>query len=41
MGDQLISERDQVDSAIAEYLQGVYESEDLLEETDEDRMMWD
>ena len=39
--DQLISERDQVDAAIAEYFQGVYGSEDLLEETDEDRMMWD
>ena len=39
--DQLISERDQVDAAIAEYFQGVYISEDLPEETDEDRMMWD
>ena len=40
-GDQLISERDQVDAAIAEYFQGVYGSEDLPEETEEDRMMWD
>jgi len=40
-GDQLISERDQVDAAIAEYFQGVYGSEDLPEETDEDRMMWE
>jgi len=39
--DQLISERDQVDAAIAEYFQGVYGSEDLPEETDEDRMMWE
>jgi hypothetical protein len=39
--DQLISERDQVDAAIAEYFQGVYGSEDLPEETDEDRTMWE
>ena len=39
--DQLISERDQVDAAIAEYFQGIYGSEDLPEETDEDRMMWE
>ncbi len=28
VGDQLISERDQVDAAIAEYFQGVYGGED-------------
>ena len=39
--DQLISEKDQVDAAIAEYFQGVYGSEDLQIETDEDRMMWE
>ena len=38
---QLISERDQVDAAIAEYFQGVYGSEDLEVETDEDRLMWE
>ena len=37
--DQPISERDQVDAAIAEYFQGVYGSEDLEDETDEDRTM--
>ena len=41
MGDQLISERDQVDAAIAEYFQEVYGSEDLEVETDEDRTMWE
>ena len=42
--DQLISERDQVDAAIAEYFQGVYGTEDLEAETDEDRTdrtMWE
>ena len=39
--DQLISERDQVDAAIAEYFKGVYGSEDLEAETDEDRLMWE
>ena len=39
--DQLISERDQVDAAIAEYFQGVYGSEDQEIETDEDRLMWE
>ena len=39
--DQLISERDQVDAAIAEYFQGVYGSEDLEAETEEDRTMWE
>ena len=39
--DQLISERDQVDAAIAEYFQGVYGSEDLEVETEEDIMMWE
>ena len=41
VADQLISERDQVDAAIAEYFQGVYGSEDLEIETDEDRLMWE
>ena len=41
VGDQLLSERDQVDAAIAEYFQGVYGSEDLHEETDEDILMWE
>ena len=41
MGDQLISERDQVDAAIAEYFQEVYGSEDQEIETDEDRPMWE
>ena len=39
--DQLISERDQVDATIAEYFQGVYESEDLEVETDEDILLWE
>ena len=41
VGDQLISERDQVDAAIEEYFQGVYGSEDQHVDTDEDLMMWD
>ena len=32
--DQLISERDQVDAAIAEYFQAVYGSEDQQIDTD-------
>ena len=39
--DQLISERDQVDAAIAENFQAVYGSEDQEIETDEDRLMWE
>ena len=39
--DQLISERDQVDATIAEYFQAVYGSEDLHEETEENRLMWE
>ena len=39
--DQLLSERDQVDAAIAEYFQGVYGSEDQEAETNEDRLMWE
>ena len=39
--DQLISERDQVDAAIAEFFQGVYGSEDQEAETAEDRTMWE
>ena len=37
--DQLISERDQMDAAIAEYFQEVYGSEDQEAETAEDRTM--
>jgi hypothetical protein len=40
VGDQLISDRDQVDQAIAEYFQGVYGSEDQQIETEEDLGMW-
>ena len=39
--DQLISDRDQVDKAIAEYFQGVYGREDLEAETDGDLLMWE
>ena len=39
--DQLISDRDQVDKAIAEYFQGVYGRKDLETETEGDRMMWE
>jgi len=39
--DQLISERDQVDAAIAEYFKGVYGSEDQYVDTAEDLEMWD
>ena len=38
--DQLISDRDQVDQAIAEYFQGVYGSEDQQIDTEEDLAMW-
>ena len=41
VGDQLISDRDQVDQAIAEYFQGVYGREDLETETDGDLLMWE
>ena len=40
-GDQLFSERDQVDAAIAEYFQAVYGSEDQHFDTDEDILMWE
>ena len=39
VGDQLISERDQVDAAIAEYFQEVYGSEDQQIDTEEDLAM--
>ena len=39
--EQLISERDQLDAAIAEYFQAVYVSEDQHFDTDEDIMMWE
>jgi hypothetical protein len=38
--DQLISDRDQVDQAIAEYFQGVYGKEDIQIDTEEDLAMW-
>ena len=38
--DQLISDRDQVDQAIAEYFQGVNCREDLEIETEGDLLMW-
>ena len=41
-GDQLISERDQVDQAIAEYFQEVYGGgEDLQMNADENTGMWE
>ena len=42
VGDQLISDRDQVDAAIAEYFQGVYGFQDHGQhmETEEDLTMW-
>ena len=39
--DQLISERDQVDQAIAEYFQEVYSSEDRHMEADADLLLWE
>ena len=39
--DQLISERDKVDAAIAEYFQAVYGSEDQQIDTEEDILMWE
>ena len=38
--DQLVSDRDQVDQAIAEYFKGVYGSEDQQIDTEEDLAMW-
>ena len=40
--EQLISDRDQVDQAIAEYFQGIYgiEDQDQHMETEEDLTMW-
>ena len=42
VGDQLISDRDLVDAAIAEYFQGVYGIQDHSQhmETEEDLTMW-
>ena len=42
VGDQLISDRDQVYEAIAEYFQGVYGIQDHVQhiETEEDLTMW-
>ena len=40
VGDQLISERDQVDAAIAEYFQEVYGGGDHQVDTEEDLAMW-
>ena len=38
--DQLISDRDQVDQAIAEYFQEVYTSDGLQVDSDADIVMW-
>ena len=40
VGDQLISERDQVDAAIADYFQEVYGGGDQQADTEEDLAMW-
>ncbi len=40
VGDQLISERDQVDAAIADYFQEVYGGGDHQADTEEDLAMW-
>ena len=40
MNDHLISDRDQVDAAIAEYFQGVYGRDDHEVETEADLSMW-
>ena len=40
VNDQLISDRDQVDAAIAEYFQGVYGRDDHEVETEADLSMW-
>ena len=40
VGEQLISERDQVDAAIAEYFQEVYGGGDHQADTEEDIAMW-
>ena len=39
--DQLISERDQVEQAIAEYFQEVYSGEDRHIEADADLLTWE
>jgi len=40
-GDQLISERDHVDQAIADYFQDVYGGESYQADSDENLMLWD
>ena len=40
-GDQLISERDHVDQAIAEYFQEVYGGESYQADSDENLMLWE
>ena len=40
VGDQLISERDQVDAAIAEYFYEVYGGGDHQVDTEEDLAIW-
>ena len=39
--EQLISERDQVDAAIAEYFQEVYQGEDQQADSEEDMALWE
>ena len=38
--DQLISERDQVDQAIADYFQEVYGRDEPMADSDADILMW-
>ena len=40
-GDQLISERDHMDQAIAEYFQDVYGGESYQADSDENLMLWE
>ena len=40
IGDQLVSERDQVDAAIAEYFQDVYGRDEVMADSDADILMW-
>ena len=40
-GDQLISERDHVDQAIAEYFQEVYGGGNYQADTDENLVLWE
>ena len=40
VGDQLVSERDQVDQAIADYFQDVYGRDKVMADSDADILMW-